>query len=65
MAAIDAWPLLGVSDWDSFNDNILRGEPTYDARVTGVPVRMPLPPPLKGGSIYENQTVLRNKIFAV
>ena len=65
MAAIDAWPLLGVSDWDSFNDNILRGEPTYDARVTDVPVRMPLPPALKGGSIYENQTVLRNKIFAV
>ena len=64
MAAIDAWPLLGVSDWDSFNDNILRGEPTYEARVADVPVRMPLPPALKGGSIYENQTVLRNKIFA-
>lgn len=64
MAAIDAWPLLGVSDWDSFNDNILRGDPTYEARVTDVPVRMPLPPALKGGSIYENQTVLRNKIFA-
>ena len=64
MAAIDAWPLLGVSNWDDFNSNILRGEPTREARVADVPVRMPLPPALNEGSIYENQTVLRNKLFA-
>ncbi len=63
MCALDAWPLLGFGDWDDFNSNILRGEPTNTARVTDVPVRMPLPPSLKTGSIYEQQTVLEKPIF--
>jgi len=29
-----------------------------------VPVLMPLPPALKGGSIYETQTTLKKKVFA-
>ena len=56
--AIDAWPVLGCKDWDNFNNTIVRGEPTTIARVTHVPVRMPLPPAAQGGSIYENQTIL-------
>ncbi len=63
MCALDAWPLLGFGDWDAFNSNILRGEPTNRARVTDVPVRMPLPPSLKTGSIYEMQTVLEEPVF--
>ena len=63
MCALDAWPLMGFGDWEGFNSNILRGEPTNKARVTDVPVRMPLPPSLKTGSIYEQQTVLEKPIF--
>ena len=59
--AIDAWPLGLFKDWDSFNETIVRGEPTNEPRVTPVPVRMPLPTALRGGSIYETQTVLKNR----
>ena len=62
-AAIDAWPLAGSGDWDPFNACILQGEPTNQPRLTEVPVRMPLPTAERGGSIYENQTVLENPIF--
>ncbi len=65
MCAIDAWPLMGFGDWDAFNQNILRGEPTNTARVTDVPVRMPLPPSLRTGSIYEQQSILERPLFGV
>ena len=55
VAAADAWPLLGVKDFDEFNSRMIVGEPTIEPRVTAVPVRMPLPPALRQGSIYENQ----------
>lgn len=61
--ALDAWPLMGVKDYESFNESIVRGEPSNVPRVTDVPVRMPLPPPLKSGSIYESQTVLKKSTF--
>lgn len=53
--AVDAWPLMGVPDWDSYNAMIVRGEPTWTPRVEPVPVRIPLPPTPTGGSIYESQ----------
>ena len=62
--AVDAWPIGGAGEWDKFNDNILRGEPINRPRLADVPVLMPLPPSLKGGSIYETQTVLKKKMFA-
>ncbi len=61
--AADAWPLTGAGDWDKFNSLILRGEPTNVPRIKDVPVRMPLPGALRGGSIYENQSVLEKKIL--
>lgn len=59
-AAVDAWPLMGMSQsgantYEEFNELIVAGEATNQPRVTPVPVRMPLPPALYGGSIYENQ----------
>ena len=62
--AVDAWPLSGAGDWDTFNNNLICGTPTNIPRLTDVPVRMPLPGALHGGSIYENQSVLENKILA-
>jgi ectoine hydroxylase-related dioxygenase (phytanoyl-CoA dioxygenase family) len=55
IAAADAWPLLGVADLDEFNRGLLSGRPTVEPRVTSVPVRLPLPPAARQGSIYENQ----------
>ncbi len=64
LAAVDAWPLLGVSDWQKFNADILRGEPTDQPRLADVPVRIPLPRAEKQGSIYELQTQLKQSTFA-
>jgi len=57
--AIDAWPLSGIKGYGDFNATIVRGEPSNIPRVDNVPVRMPQPPALRAGSIYESQTVLK------
>ena len=63
--ANDAWPLIGFPGWDAFNATIVQGEPTYVPRVTNVPVRIPLPAGEKGGSIYETQTMMAKRLYAV
>ena len=57
--AADAWPVQG-STWEAYTDTFLRGQPTNEPRVTEVPIRIPLPPPHRTGSIYESQTLLKN-----
>lgn len=66
-AAADAWPLtaLNFGGLDDFNSRMICGEPTLEARLEKVPVRMPYPPALAQGSIYENQTALRNRFFEI
>jgi len=54
-AAADAWPLMGVRDLADFDARLVAGPPSIAARLTPVPVRMPLPPAIHQGSIYENQ----------
>lgn len=61
--AADAWPLLG-SDWQKLAGSFLRGEPSNQPRLAEVPVRLPLPPAIRQGSIYESQTLLKNKQMA-
>ena len=56
VAAADAWPILGVTDFDEFNARLLAGKPSVEPRLAPVPVRLPLPPAARQGSIYENQT---------
>ena len=57
--AVDAWPLVQtINTWEEFNGKILRGEPTREPRMVSVPVRVPLPPAERTGSIYEIQTIL-------
>jgi phytanoyl-CoA hydroxylase len=55
VAASDAWPLMGVKDFDEFNSRLLAGPPVVTPRLAEVPVRMPLPPAARQGSIYETQ----------
>ncbi len=62
--AADAWPLMGVANFDEFNGRMVLGKPTIEPRLTGVPVRMPLPPAPFQGSSYENQRAAAKRFFA-
>jgi phytanoyl-CoA hydroxylase len=63
--AADAWPLVNYKDLDEFNSRMIFGEPTLEPRQEKLPIRMPYPPALAQGSIYENQTVLKNRYFGI
>src|SRR6201986_3995546 len=63
VAASDAWPLMGVKDFDEFNSRLLTGGVVLEPRMTDVPVRMPLPPAKRQGSIYENQSASKKSYF--
>ena len=62
--APDAWPLSGVSDWDSWCDDVLRGKATNMPRLEDVPIRMPIPQRKATGSIFELQEQLQKSHFA-
>jgi ectoine hydroxylase-related dioxygenase (phytanoyl-CoA dioxygenase family) len=59
----DAWPLMGVASWDAHRATFVRGEPATAPRMTAVPVRIPLPTRMPGGTIYELQTQLKTSAF--
>ncbi|HSU07246.1 MAG TPA: phytanoyl-CoA dioxygenase family protein [Acetobacteraceae bacterium] len=64
--AADAWPLLGFPGGiEAFDALMVAGRPTLQPRLAPVPVRLPLPPAAKQGSIYENQKALRSRYFDV
>jgi phytanoyl-CoA hydroxylase len=63
VAASDAWPLMGVKDFDEFNSRLLTGDVVVTPRLTDVPVRMPLPPAKRQGSIYETQSAAKKSYF--
>jgi phytanoyl-CoA hydroxylase len=63
VAASDAWPLMGVKDFDEFNSRLLTGDPVVAPRMTDVPVRLPLPPAKRQGSIYEAQSAAKKSYF--
>ena len=62
-SAGDAFPLMGIKDWDQYNRHLVSGTPTNQPRIVPAPVRMPLPPAPHQGSIYENQLTARHKYF--
>jgi hypothetical protein len=65
VSAADAWPLAGgMTLLGDFDDRMIAGANTIEPRMTAVPIRMPHPPPLRSGSIYENQAVRTQKFFA-
>jgi hypothetical protein len=43
---------------------MVAGEPR-EPRLEHLPVRLPLPPAVKQGSLYENQKGMKNRFFAV
>ncbi len=63
VSAADAFPLLGIPDYDDFKERLLCGEETIVPRLVDCPARMPLPPALNQGSIYENQTASQKRFF--
>ena len=63
VAASDAWPLMGVKDFAEFNSRLLSGDPVLAPRMTNVPVRIPLPPATRQGSIYETQSAAKKSYF--
>jgi ectoine hydroxylase-related dioxygenase (phytanoyl-CoA dioxygenase family) len=63
VAASDAWPLMGVKDFAEFDSRLLSGPSVVTPRMTAVPVRMPLPPAARQGSIYENQLAATKSYF--
>lgn len=65
MAAADAFPLMGIPDYDDFKSRLLCGRETIVPRIVDCPVRMPLPPARNQGSIYENQTASAKRFFEV
>ena len=59
----DAWPILGFAGGiETFNDLMVAGEPRQP-RLSPAPVRLPLPPAAKQGSLYENQKGMKNRFF--
>jgi len=61
--AADAWPLLGFPGGiEAFNALMVAGEPR-EPRLEKVPVRLPLPPAARQGSLYENQKGMRSRYF--
>jgi len=63
VAASDAWPLMGVKDFSEFDSRLLSGPSVVAPRMTAVPVRMPLPPAARQGSIYETQSAATKSYF--
>jgi phytanoyl-CoA hydroxylase len=61
----DAWPLLGYPGGiEKFNSLMVAGE-TREPRLEHLPIRMPLPPAVKQGSLYENQKGMTSRFFAI
>ncbi len=66
LSAADAWPISGALSvftgmnqhelWDYFNKNMVCGEQSIAARLSDVPVLMPLPPPTDATSIFKTQS---------
>ena len=61
----DAWPILGFPGGiEAFDSLIVAGQPR-EPRLAPAPVRLPLPPAAKQGSLYENQKGMKNRFFKV
>ena len=60
--AADAWPIMGVPDYQAWRAMLLCGA-ECEPRLAPAPVRLPLPPAEHQGSIYENQRARKGRFF--
>ena len=69
MMAADAFPIMGsMTKFDSIEEydrRMLCGKPTLSPRLTDISVRIPQPQPDRNRSIYEIQSKLKTRSFAV
>jgi len=65
IAAADAWDIRGNRDgtWDDYVATMIAGKVSVEPRLVPTPIRLPYPGPLKSGSIYESQSLVKNKYF--
>ena len=63
--AADAWPLLGFPGGIETFDELMVSGQTRQPRLENCPVRLPLPPAAKQGSLYENQKGMKSRFFAM
>ena len=61
--AADAWPLLGFPGGIAAYQALMVAGEHCEPRMAPAPVRMPLPPAARQGSLYENQKGMRNRYF--
>ncbi len=63
--AADAWPILGFPGGiETFNGLMVSGQ-AREPRMAPAPIRLPLPPAVKQGSVYENQKGMKNRFFDI
>jgi ectoine hydroxylase-related dioxygenase (phytanoyl-CoA dioxygenase family) len=61
--AADAWPILGFpAGIEAFDALMVAGQPQHP-RLAPAPVRLPLPPAVRQGSLYENQKGMKSRFF--
>jgi phytanoyl-CoA hydroxylase len=61
--AADAWPILGFpAGIEAFDALMVAGQPRQP-RLAPAPVRLPLPPAVLQGSLYENQKGMKTRFF--
>jgi ectoine hydroxylase-related dioxygenase (phytanoyl-CoA dioxygenase family) len=66
IASGDAWPIMApASVLASLEREMIAGSLTIEPRMVSLPLRMPYPPAVGQGSIYENQRGAQRKYFAV
>ena len=63
--AADAWPLLGFAGEIEKFDSLMVSGQTRKPRLAPAPVRLPLPPAVKQGSLYENQKGMKHRFFDI
>jgi phytanoyl-CoA hydroxylase len=63
--AADAWPILGFPAGIAAFEALMVAGQSRQPRLAPAPVRLPLPPAAKQGSLYENQKGMKTRFFAM
>jgi ectoine hydroxylase-related dioxygenase (phytanoyl-CoA dioxygenase family) len=65
-AAADAWPLLGVRNWDQYEADMVCGRSTRNPRMVALPCPVPFPMPPEAQerfSLFDNQKRARRLLY--